>query len=63
MDVPHLYTGKVRDMYDTGDDTLLIVATGYPKYVVAAFVSQPGIGRGRRDHQYSGLLIDLRGRD
>ncbi len=27
LGIPHLYTGKVRDMYDAGDDTLLIVAS------------------------------------
>lgn len=27
LELPHLYTGKVRDMYDAGDDTLLIVAS------------------------------------
>ena len=27
MDLPHLYAGKVREMYDAGDDNLLIVAT------------------------------------
>ena len=27
LGIPHLYTGKVRDMYDAGDDTLVIVAS------------------------------------
>ena len=27
VDLPHLYRGKVREMYDAGDDTLLIVAS------------------------------------
>ena len=27
MEIPHLYKGKVRDMYDAGDDTLVIVAS------------------------------------
>ncbi len=27
IDLPHLYRGKVRDIYDGGDDTLLIVAS------------------------------------
>ena len=27
VDLDHLYTGKVREMYDAGDNTLLIVAT------------------------------------
>lgn len=27
VDLPHLYRGKVREMYDAGDDNLLIVAT------------------------------------
>ena len=27
MELPHLYQGKVRDMYDAGDDTLVIVAS------------------------------------
>lgn len=27
VELPHLYAGKVREMYDAGDDTLLIVAS------------------------------------
>ena len=27
VELPHLYQGKVRDMYDAGDDTLVIVAS------------------------------------
>ena len=27
IDLPHLYTGKVRDLYDAGDDTILMVAS------------------------------------
>lgn len=27
LDLPHLYSGKVRDMYDGGDDSLVIVAS------------------------------------
>ena len=25
--LPHLYSGKVRDLYDVGDDRILLVAT------------------------------------
>ncbi len=27
IDLPHLYSGKVRDLYDAGDDTILMVAS------------------------------------
>lgn len=27
INLPHLYTGKVRDLYDAGDDTILMVAS------------------------------------
>ena len=27
IDLPHLYSGKVRDIYDAGDDTLLMVTS------------------------------------
>src|SRR4029079_7486252 len=27
IDLPHLYSGKVRDLYDAGDDRILLVAS------------------------------------
>ena len=27
IDLPHLYSGKVRDLYDAGDDRILMVAS------------------------------------
>ena len=61
VELPHLYSGKVRDIYDAGDDRLLLVTSDrLSAFDVVHGRADPRQGPGA--HRHVGVLVRAAGR-